>query len=74
MKRNALISRTAAPRRGDLAVRASFAGGFGLAALWSHLAVSMSDCRCQETTERGMVYSRPNQIGQPQGFGTLVQV
>lgn len=74
MKRNAHIRRTAAPRRGDLAVRVSFAGSFGLATLWSCLAASKSDCRGQETTEHGMVYPRPNQIGQPQGFGTLVQV
>jgi hypothetical protein len=74
MKRNAHISRTAAPRRGDLAVRASLAVRFSLATLWSCFSAPKLDCSRRETAEHGMVYPRPNQIGRPQGFGTLVQV
>ena len=74
MKRIAQLRRTAALRRGDLAVRVSFAVQFALATLWSSVSASKSDCRGHKFTQEGMAYPRPNQIPTPQGFGTLVQV
>lgn len=73
MKRIGHIDRTAALRRGGLAVRSAFAFGFALTtSLWSRVAGS--DCGSHESAQLGMVYARPNQPRQPQGFGTLVQV
>lgn len=73
MKRIGHISRTAALKRSGLAVRPSFASGFAMSTqLWS--CAAGSDCGSHESTQIGMTYARPNQLRQPQVFGTLVQV